>query len=251
MILRPCIVVAALLARMTHDITGGRVRTIEQTEGPHLDVLVGEVEFPPILILGHFDTVWPTGTLVDRPYRDDGRVARGPGVFDMKAGLVQGIWAIRALQAIRGEPASVRLLFNSDEEVNSHRSREHIEAAARNARAVFVLEPSLDGALKTARKGVGRFQIAIHGRAAHAGIEPQAGRSAITELARVINYLDTLTDAGTGTSVNVGVVSGGTRANVIAAKARAEVDVRVANQAEAERVARLIAGLGPSKTESN
>lgn len=191
--------------------------------------------------------MWPSGTLVDRPYRDDGRVARGPGVFDMKAGLVQGIWAIRALQAIRPEPASVRLLFNSDEEVNSRRSRTHIEAAAQNARVVLVLEPSLDGALKTARKGVGRFQVAIRGLAAHAGIEPQSGRSAITQLARVIDYLDKLTDIGTGTSVNVGVVSGGTRANVVAAEARAEVDVRVANQAEGDRVTRLITGLGPSK----
>lgn len=241
--LRRC---AAYLANRASERTGGRVRVIEESEGPHLDVLVGNDECPPVLILGHFDTVWPKGTIAERPYSDDGGVARGPGVFDMKAGLVQGLWAVQALRTVRGRPPCVRLFFNSDEEVQSVRSRPIIEAAARQARVVLVLEPSLAGALKTSRKGVGRFQVTIRGRAAHAGLDPEEGRSAIVELARVINFLHDLTGLNTGTTVNVGVVRGGTRANVVAAEAHAEVDVRAVSQAEAVRISRSLHELRPS-----
>lgn len=228
-------------------LTDGRVRVIDDAAGPHLDVIVGTDDAPPVLVLGHFDTVWPAGTLFDRPYSDDGQAARGPGVFDMKAGLIQGLWAIHALRAVEHRLPTVRMFLNSDEEVQSVRSRALIEAAARAARGVLVLEPSLNGALKTARKGVGRFEIVIRGRAAHAGVDPGAGRSAIGELARVIEYLHSLNDADAGVSVNVGLVHGGTRANVVAATAHAVADVRVVDSQQADVIDRAIRGLRPSQ----
>jgi glutamate carboxypeptidase len=168
-------------------------------------------------------------------------------VFDMKAGIVQGLWAMHALGRIQPGQHAVRMLLNSDEETQSRRSRPIIEAAAREARAALVLEPSLDGALKTARKGVARFDIAVRGRAAHAGVEPEAGRSAIAEMARVVTFLHGLTDARTGTTLNVGLISGGTRPNVVAAEAHAVVDVRVKTPAEAGRVTTLVRGLQPTQ----
>jgi glutamate carboxypeptidase len=131
-------------------------------------------------------------------------------------------------------------MMNSDEEIQSVRSRTYLEEAARRARVVLVLEPSLDGALKTARKGVGRFSVHIRGRAAHAGIDPRAGVSAISELARVIDYAHSITDHAVGTTVNVGVVDGGTRANVVAEEAHAVIDVRVRNVVEAQRVTTML-----------
>jgi len=242
--LRHC---AAWIAERARDLIGGHIRVVEQPEGPHLDVEFDDRSRPAVLLLGHFDTVWPIGTIAARPYREGDGLARGPGAFDMKAGIVQGLWAVRSLQAVRPETLALRLLLTSDEEVQSRRSRSLIEAAARDARAVLVLEPSLDGALKTSRKGVGRFEVTIRGRAAHAGVDPEVGRSAVDELARVIGYLHGLTDAKTGTTVNVGVVRGGTRANVVAAEAHAIVDVRVKSQIEAERVASLVRGMTPSR----
>jgi glutamate carboxypeptidase len=224
----------------------GRVHVIEHADGSHLDITVGELESPSVLMLGHFDTVWPIGTLAARPYDDDGERARGPGVFDMKAGLIQGIWAVRALQQQEHRAVNVRFFLNSDEEVQSRRSRSYVEAAASAARVVFVLEPSLAGALKTSRKGVGRFSLHIRGRAAHAGIDPRAGISAVSELAHAIEYVHALTNHAVGTTVNVGVVSGGTRANVVAEEAHAAIDVRVVNEAEAARVTRLLLDMSPT-----
>jgi len=238
---------ADVLAERASELTGGRVTVIAEAKGPHLDIVVGDDPVPPVLVLGHFDTVWPLGTIGTMPYRESDDVARGPGVFDMKSGLVQGLWAVHALTTVTGRPPPVRLFLNSDEEVGSVRSRPLIEAAARSARVVLVLEPSLDGALKTARRGGGRFTVSIRGRAAHAGLDPGAGRSAIGELARVVEYLHSLSDAARNTAVNVGVVSGGTRPNVIAAHARAEVDVRVTTPDEASRLEALIRGMRPSR----
>ena len=237
---------AAFIADRARVLTGGQVRLIDDAEGPHLDIAAGDEPAAPILLLGHFDTVWPLGTIRDWPYRDDGQTATGPGVFDMKAGLIQGLWAISAARTLSRRRCPLRILFNSDEEIQSVRSRPIIEAAARTARAVLVLEPSQAGALKTARKGVGRFEITIHGRAAHAGVEPWAGRSAISELARVIERLDALTNFDAGVSVNVGVVRGGSRANVVAAEAQAVADVRVTDAQQADEVSRAILGLTPS-----
>ena len=194
---------------------------------------------PRQLLLGHTDTVWPRGTLADMPVAVEGDRIAGPGVYDMKAGLVQMVFALRALDALGLKPTVAPELFlNSDEEVGSGESTPHIRRLAAEAERVFVLEPSLGtaGKLKTARKGVGYFRIHLQGKAAHAGLAPEEGRSAILALAHVIQQLDALNDPAAGITVNVGTVAGGLRANVVAAGARAEVDVRVPDQAGAERV---------------
>jgi glutamate carboxypeptidase len=198
------------------------------------------------LLLGHGDTVWEKGTLGRMPVAvADGRLT-GPGVFDMKGGLVQGIFALQALANLGLEPPATPLFFiNSDEEVGSEESTRTIRRLARCVQRVFVLEPSLgpEGKLKTARKGIGRFVITVHGKAAHAGLEPEKGASAIVEMAHVILRLQALSDPARGITVNVGVVHGGTRGNVIAPEARAEVDVRVLSQADGEAIERAILGL--------
>lgn len=203
---------------------------------------------PLQLVVGHTDTVWPVGTLEDMPVRlEDGRLA-GPGTFDMKAGLAQMVFALRALRALGAEPpATPVLLLNSDEETGSPESGRAVRRLARRACRAFVPEPSWgpSGLLKTARKGVGNFTVRIQGRATHAGLDPAGGASAVSELASVIRRLHALTDLDVGTSVNVGVVEGGTRPNVVAAKARAEVDVRVTTKAEGTRLEGLIRGLEP------
>ncbi|GLZ78592.1 peptidase M20 [Actinorhabdospora filicis] len=220
----------------------------EQVEGgPHGDALVLEYGHggAPTLILGHYDTVWPVGTLKEIPFQRDGDVLRGPGVFDMKAGLVQGVWALRAFDALGVTRPPVRLVINGDEEIGSPASRETIEAACADAAKVLVLEPSVDGRVKTARKGIGGFEIELTGVEAHAGLDPTAGASAVNALARVVLRLAEAADLSVGTSVNVGIVSGGTRRNVTAGHAHASVEVRVSTLAEAARVDALMAGLDP------
>ncbi len=241
--LRSC---AAFLANRARELTEGTVEVVDEPDGPHLDITVGSGH-PNVLILGHFDTVWPLGTIVERPYRESNGLAFGPGIFDMKAGLIQGLWAVHSLRTVQGRSPNIRMVFNSDEELQSRRSRPLIESAAAQSEFALVLEPSLAGALKTARKGVGRFEITIRGRAAHAGVDPASGCSAISELARVIGYLNGLRSPEDGSTVNVGVVSGGTRANVVAAEAHASVDVRVVDRDEAARLSALLLGLRPSR----
>jgi glutamate carboxypeptidase len=203
---------------------------------------------PGQLLIGHCDTVWPVGTLEAMPVRvEDGRV-RGPGTFDMKAGLVQGIFAVEALGALGLEPPATPVwLINSDEEIGSPESRRWVRLVARNVVRTFVLEPAFGpgGLIKTARKGVARFRVTVKGTSAHAGLEPTAGASAIAELAHVIHRLHALTDLERGTTVNVGTIQGGTRANVVAAEASAEVDVRVSTLADGEEISRLIHALEP------
>lgn len=213
-----------------------------QTTGNHVRVRWDGGEGEPILLVGHFDTVWPKGTLQRMPFEVTGGVASGPGIFDMKAGLVQGFWAVRALREAAGIHRPIVFFCNADEEMGSPSSRPLIEAEAARARTAFILEPSYDGALKTARKGVGIFHAEITGRPAHAGLDPFAGVSAVEELARLILALHALSNRDTGTTVNVGVVSGGTRSNVVAEKASAEIDLRVMTQAEAERMTQAILG---------
>ncbi len=200
------------------------------------------------LLLGHVDTVWERGTLERMPVTlADGQL-RGPGVFDMKGGLVQAVFALRALRELGLEPPVTPVLFlNSDEEMGSAESTRTLRRLARHVQRVFVLEPALgsDGKLKTGRKGVGRFTVTVHGRAAHAGLAPEEGASAIVELAHVILRLQALADPARGITVNVGVVAGGTRSNVVAPEARAEIDVRVLTQADGAAIERAIRGLAP------
>jgi glutamate carboxypeptidase len=201
----------------------------------------------PALVLGHFDTVWPHGTLAARPFRVAEGRAYGPGSYDMKAGLVMLEFAIEAIRA-RGSALSrpIVVLWTSDEEIGSPRSRPLIEAEARRAAYVLVLEPPLaDGRLKTARKGVGRFRLVVEGRPAHAGVEPEKGVSAVVEMAHQILRLHGLNDPGAGTSVNVGVIRGGSVANVIAAEAVATIDVRARTLDEARRVEAALRSSAP------
>jgi glutamate carboxypeptidase len=204
-------------------------------------------ELPPVLVLGHYDTVWPTGTIERLPCRVADGLLTGPGCFDMKGGLVLLYYAIRELRELGRRPRrTMRILINCDEEVRSRTSRELIGEAATGAAAAFVLEgPLPGGGLKTARKGVGIYRLEIEGRAAHAGIEPGKGASAVVELAHQVQALDGLGDPRRGTTVNVGVASGGTRANVVAASAHADIDVRVTTQAEADRIGRALGELRP------
>lgn len=201
------------------------------------------------LLLGHIDTVWPVGTLSSMPLRRDGERLAGPGSYDMKVGLVQALFALRAVYEVTGEPEVTPVLFvNSDEEIGSHGSRRHIEALARRADRCFVMEPSLGsgGKLKTARKGVGRYTLRIRGRAAHAGLDPEGGASAILELSHQIQRLFALNDPESGVTVNVGVVDGGLQPNVIAPESSAQIDVRVPTHEAAERVHEAITGLRPT-----
>lgn len=202
-------------------------------------------EGKPVLILTHYDTVWPEGTIERMPFSVDGNTITGPGTFDMKSGIVQGFRALNSLlnHGLLSKPVTV--LCTSDEETGSENSRALIEEEARKACCVIVLEASKDGMVKTGRKGVGRFTLEVTGKAAHAGLDHKNGVSAIEELSRLIMELHIMTDYSKGTTVNVGVVSGGTRSNVVAARARAEIDLRIETMAEAERVSGKIFNLKP------
>ena len=201
------------------------------------------------LLVGHMDTVWPVGTLREMPVRvADGRLS-GPGAFDMKTGLAIGVFALRALRDL-GLDAGVQPAFfiNSDEEIGSPESEPLIRDLARGASRAFVLEPALGpgGRLKTRRKGIGQYHVEVAGRSSHAGLAPEDGASAILELAHVIRRIDRLADPGTGTTMNVGLIEGGSRPNVVAASANCEVDVRVWTAAEAERIREGMVGLKPT-----
>ncbi|MBI2957139.1 MAG: M20 family metallopeptidase [Acidobacteria bacterium] len=211
-----------------------------------------------ILVLGHLDTVYPLGTLRRMPFRRRGGRAYGPAAFDMKSGLVQALFAVEALAALKLRPAGlpavalakagrVVFLFTGDEEVGSERGRPLVEREARRSRAVLVLEPAsgLAGALKTARKGVGEFELIVEGHAAHAGIEPEKGVNAIHELAAQILRISRLARPERGLTLNVDVVEGGTRTNVVAARARALVDVRIARRARGRWIERRMKRLKP------
>ncbi len=198
------------------------------------------------LLLGHCDTVWPVGTLSEMPLVVEGDALRGPGSFDMKAGLVIGLFALRALRELGLEPPLAPVFFiNTDEEIGSVESRAAIESLAQQVERALVLEPAAgtDGKLKTARKGIGGFDITVRGVAAHAGLEPEKGVSAILGMAELTRTLHGLTDLSRGLSVNVGVVRGGLRSNVVAPECRAEVDVRASTVADARRLEETILAL--------
>ncbi|MBK5297902.1 MAG: M20 family metallopeptidase [Vicinamibacteria bacterium] len=234
---------------LAHHMTalGGRVTPIAAPgAGDHLRAEFGTGE-SQVLVLGHFDTVWPVGQLERMPVRlEDGRLY-GPGSFDMKAGIAQALLAVRAIaDTHRRRPHRLVMLWTTDEEIGSTTSRGLIESEARRSRAVLVLEPSLPGgALKTARKGVGEFRVRANGIASHAGVDPTRGASAIHELAWQVTRLTELTDPATGVTVNVGLISGGSRSNVVADLAEAVVDVRIPTMADAARVTSAITQLVP------
>ena len=234
---------AELSARL-EAIGGAITRVPSAGAGEHLRAGFGSGS-RQILLLGHFDTVWPVGQLARMPLkREDGKLY-GPGVFDMKAGIGLAMLATRALVE-RGALADSKIvmLWTTDEEVGSKTSRALIEAEATKSDAVLVFEPSLPGgALKTSRKGVGQFEMIARGVAAHAGLDPGKGVNAIRELARQITAIDDLQDPANGVTLTVAIVSGGTRANVVPAEARATIDARANTRADADRVQRTMRSL--------
>ena len=244
---RCCVIVAAEWRKQ-----GARVERLAQRHrGDHL-----RITWQPrksraagqLLVLGHYDTVYATGTLATMPFRLSAGKAYGPGTFDMKAGIVQALFALQALRQTQ-MPVRKRIVFlwTSDEEIGSDSSRKLIEAEARRSDAVFVLEPSLGprGLLKTARKGVGEAEIIVHGRASHAGLAPREGVNAVHELAQQIARLQSWNDLRRGISVNADVIEGGTRVNVIAEHARAVVDLRALRLADMRRLEQRLRALRP------
>ncbi|HET7185285.1 MAG TPA: M20 family metallopeptidase [Terriglobales bacterium] len=229
---------------------GARVRLHPTREfGEHLQAdFAADSRAQPVLLLGHMDTVWDVGTLKMMPARERNGRLYGPGVYDMKAGIAQMIFAVDALQQLLGAlPRPVTVLLVSDEEVKSASSRALLTRLAKQSAAVFVLEPSagVKGSLKTARKGVGEYQVKVTGISSHAGLDPQNGHSAIIELARQIERIAAFTDMKRGITVNPGIIRGGTRTNVVAAQAEVEVDARIARLADAQRLERKFRGLRP------
>ena len=229
---RRCDACATEVASLFAEATGARVVRHQRADrGDHIEARLGDQSAEAVVLLCHHDTVWPAGTIDRLPYRVDGNRITGPGSYDMKAGIVEAAFALARARPRR----PVVVLSTSDEEIGSASSRELIEETARHAAAVLVLEPATSGgAIKTARKGIADFRLSVEGRAAHAGVEPEKGVSAIEELARQILALKMLENRGLGTTINVGVVAGGTRPNVVAAAARAEIDVRFSRASEAD-----------------
>jgi glutamate carboxypeptidase len=217
--------------------------------GDHLQVdFPGRDRRPPVLLLGHLDTVYPLGTLASMPCRESGGKLSGPGTLDMKSGIAMMLFAIDAMRDQGGTvPRAITVLLVSDEEVGSASSRRITEELAKKSAAVFVLEPSYGpkGAVKTARKGVGEYSLKVTGKAAHAGLDFDKGHSAILEMARQIERISKFVDQKRGLTLNVGVVQGGTRVNVIPAEATASIDVRVMRVSDAAALDRKMRGLKP------
>ncbi len=224
-----------------HRRLGSAPRIIEGPSGPH--VLWSGGDAPRVLIVGHHDTVFPVGSCAARPFAVVDGKATGPGVFDMKAGIVQAVHAVAAL----ADPSGVEILITSDEEVGSDTSRALIEQRALACGNVLVCEPSADGgALKIARKGTGTFEVVVHGRAAHAGLEPEKGVNALVAAAELITRIATFGDPATATTVTPTVATAGTVDNVVPAEARVRVDVRVEQAGEKERLEALFGSLSSS-----
>jgi glutamate carboxypeptidase len=220
---------ADLLAALAERRIGQLPERIHVGDRVHLRWQFGR---PRVVLLGHFDTVWPLGTLARWPFRREGDRLSGPGVFDMKAGVVQLFAALQLMDDLDG----VAVLLNSDEELGSPSSAQLIEDTCRGARAVLVLEPSAGGALKTARKGSATYRIEIAGRAAHAGLEPEAGVNATVEAAHQVLTVAGLARPDIGTTVTPTLMQGGSTANTVPAAASLAVDVRAETSAELTRV---------------
>lgn len=243
--------VVSLLASAAGSITA--VTSVERITsedfGEHIRIraFAGEDNAAPIVILGHTDTVHPRGAIKERPWRSEGNRIYGPGIFDMKANCALALEALHACEATNTQTKSpVTILLTCDEESGSPSGRSLVEAEAKNARAVLVLEPPASGGrVKTGRKGTGMFVLEVHGRAAHAGLDPEKGVSAVLELARQTVRLTNLNAPAVGTTVTVTVVQGGTHSNVVPAEARAEIDVRFSSSAEAHRIESAILSVKP------
>jgi len=224
-----------------------RISSEDFGEHVRIRAFTGQTDAPPIVILGHTDTVHPRGAIKERPWRSEDNRIYGPGVFDMKANIALALEALRACEATNTLPKTpVTILLTCDEESGSPSGRSLVEAEAMQARAVLVLEPPASGGrVKTGRKGTGIFGIEVHGRAAHAGLEPEKGVSAVLELARQTLRLTNLNDSASGTTVTVTVVSGGTHSNVVPAEARGEIDVRFSSAEAGRLIESAILGLKP------
>src|SRR5215472_8473073 len=232
--------------------SGARVERITQKHrGDHLRMIYAPDQSRhtgQLLVLGHYDTVYESGTLGKMPFRISGGKAYGPGTFDMKAGIVQALFALEALQTTKlRPPGRVVFLWTSDEEIGSESSRRLLETEARRSDAVFVLEPSFGprGLLKTARKGVGEAELLVHGRASHAGLAPEEGVNAIHELASQLTRIETWNDPRRGVSINADIIEGGTRTNVVAERARAVLDLRALRPSDMRGIERRLGNLGP------
>ena len=235
---------AAVLDQILEHRLGHTSTIVSSPAGPHVWWQGGGK--PRVLIVGHHDTVFPLGTLAERPFQIKGTTATGPGIFDMKAGIVQAIHAVASLE----DHSGIEILITADEEVGSGTSRQMIEQRAQLCGAVLVLEPSADGgALKTARKGTGTFEIVIKGRAAHAGLEPEKGVNALVEAASQILQINTLGAPELGTTVTPTLAQVGTADNVVPALARLVVDVRVVEENERLRIDTAMRSLKPFHPE--
>ena len=234
----------AIVERLARGL-GGRVRRNKQKEfGDVVELRFGPARSArkPILLLGHLDTVWPIGTLKEMPWREEKGRYWGPGVLDMKAGVVMALAAVSVLKELKlARP--VTLLLNSEEEVGSPISRAITERLARESAAVFVLEPAQGLAYKTARKGVGHYNVHVTGIGAHAGVDFEKGHSAILELAKQVQTISGFVNFARQLTVNCGVIAGGTRSNVVASEAHAEVDVRISKARDAAYVEKLFRSL--------
>lgn len=229
---------AEVVSRLGGQLLGSAPETIQVDGAVHLRWAFGE---PRVLLLGHLDTVWPLGTLAELPFAVDGGRATGPGVFDMKGGLVVLFYALAALDGLDG----VRVLLTSDEEIGSAKSEALILELARAVNAALVLEPPVDGALKLARKGISQYTLVAHGRAAHAGLDPELGVNATVELAAQVPHVLALVDAALGTTVTPTVLSAGTTTNSVPAGGTLAIDVRAPTQAEQQRVDAGVRALTP------
>jgi len=233
-----------LVGRWAGELGGKVKRHRQKTFGDVLELRFGPARSTRgrVLLLGHLDTVWPMGTLEKMPWKESDGKLSGPGVLDMKAGVVMALEAVAALREL-GVERPVTLLLVSEEEVGSPVSRAITERLAAESAAVLVLEPAQGLAYKTARKGVGNYGLVVQGVGSHAGVDFGSGHSAVLEMARLVEKVSGFTDLSKGLTVNVGVIGGGTRSNVVAAECMAEVDVRIAQAKDAVRVDRMFRGL--------
>jgi glutamate carboxypeptidase len=236
-----CARCADALVEIAGEVIGVEPERIVVDGSTHLRWRFGSAP-TKVVMIGHLDTVWPLGTLAELPFDVRDGVARGPGSFDLKSGLVMGLHALASLDDLDG----VTLLVNSDEEIGSLSSRALVEDTARGAAAALVLEPSVDGALKTARKGVGFYRLDVAGKAAHAGLEPENGANALVAMADAVRSITALADPGRGTTVTPTTATAGTARNVVPAQASVEIDLRGETQTELARVDEAIRALTPS-----